>query len=508
MSAVSKLVNLGVSAHFRRSIRMTSINPADQGRRGIILARGRERPDVPDSPLLERVQKWILHHEIEHLHGPKEVDYGADELVVLVVARDGRPYIKSFVEHYRSLGAKHLVFLDNGSVDGTVEALTEYEDVTVLRTKLYFEKYAISMRQYLIERFGRGRWTLTVDQDELFDYPYSDVVSLKALLRYLNDNSYTAVVAQWLDMFSEELLSKATGDEEESLKEVLRFYDLSNIRTQSYETVGDLGNVLANEEIKVLRDGMVHTLFGFRALLTKHPLIFLDDRIKPMDLSEHWVGNARVADFTGVLLHYKNPSHFYEVIQRKVTERHPDMYQRRWDAYFEALNKAPGVAVMPETARELKSVNDLVGTDFAVVSRQYMELVEREGRRKGLGEEATRHRILEAFFSARAEAHAQSQKAGELEQQRRELEQRLKALKQKLDLSERQTEQQQPRRIKELEEQLHDKTRRIEQLRRRLANETRKAESLQRQLASITASKRWRLLDGLNRARKRILQNR
>jgi hypothetical protein len=181
---------------------------------------------VPDSPLLERVQKWILHHEIEHLHGPKEVDYGADELVVLVVARDGRPYIKSFVEHYRSLGAKHLVFLDNGSVDGTVEALTEYEDVTVLRTKLYFEKYAISMRQYLIERFGRGRWTLTVDQDELFDYPYSDVVSLKALLRYLNDNSYTAVVAQWLDMFSEELLSKATGDEEESLKEVLRFYYL------------------------------------------------------------------------------------------------------------------------------------------------------------------------------------------------------------------------------------------------------------------------------------------
>lgn len=48
------------------------------------------------------------------------------------------------------------------------------------------------MKQYLIERFGRGWWTLSVDIDELFKYPCLDVVSLKALLRYLNENSYTA----------------------------------------------------------------------------------------------------------------------------------------------------------------------------------------------------------------------------------------------------------------------------------------------------------------------------
>lgn len=487
---------------------MTAIDPAGQGRRGVTLARGRARPDVPDSPLLEWVQKWILHHNVEHLHGPREVDYAVDELVVLVVARDGRPYIESFVEHYRSLGVKHMVFLDNGSVDGTVEALKEYEDVTVLRTKLHFERYAISMRQYLIERFGRGRWTLTVDQDELFDYPYSDVVSLKAFLRYLNENSYSAVVAQWLDMFSEKLFSRGAGDEDGPLKEVHRFYDLSNIRAQSYETVGDIGNVLANEEIKILRDGMVHTLFGFRALLTKHPLIFLDDKIKPMDLSEHWAGNARVADLTGVLFHYKNPSHFYEVIQRKVKERHPDMYQRRWDAYFEALNDASRVSVLPETARELKSVNDLVGTDFAVVSREYLELVEREERRNGLDEEATRHRLLEAFFNARAEAHAQSRKASELEQLRSELEQQLKALDRKLGENERLPEQPQPRKVKKLQEQLHEKARQLGQLRDRLVTERRKADSLERQLASIKASKSWRLLDRLNRAKESILKRR
>ena len=65
------------------------------------------------------MQKWILHHSLRLVHGPgEEVPYGMDEVIVLAVLRDGRAYVKSFVEHYRSLGAKHLVFLDNGSTCG------------------------------------------------------------------------------------------------------------------------------------------------------------------------------------------------------------------------------------------------------------------------------------------------------------------------------------------------------------------------------------------------------
>src|SRR5215204_5426789 len=130
------------------------------------VGRGRHRLDVPDSPLMERVLRWILEHNVEHVHGPREVDYGIDELVVLVLLRNGRPYIKPFIEHYFSLGVKHIVFLDNGSTDGTV-----------LRSRLPFKKYNITLKQYLVERFGRGRWTLNADIDELFEYPYSDVVS-------------------------------------------------------------------------------------------------------------------------------------------------------------------------------------------------------------------------------------------------------------------------------------------------------------------------------------------
>src|SRR5215218_4136819 len=170
----------------------------------------------------------IPPNSIEHLYGPEEVSYEEDELVLVCLLRDGRPYVKSFIEHHASMGIKHMFFLDNGSTDGTVETLKQYENVSVLHTGLPFKRYEVSLRQYLVERFGQeGRWCLYVDIDELFDYPYSDVVSLGSLLRYLNERSYTAVVAQMLDMFSEEPLSDAPSKEGEPLKEQHRFYDIS-----------------------------------------------------------------------------------------------------------------------------------------------------------------------------------------------------------------------------------------------------------------------------------------
>src|SRR5919107_502073 len=95
-----------------------------------------------------------LESGIRHLHGPEEVKYGLDELIVVCLVRDGQPYLKSFVEHYFSLGVKHIIFLDNGSSDGTVSSARSYENVTVLQTELPFQEYADSLKQYLITRFG------------------------------------------------------------------------------------------------------------------------------------------------------------------------------------------------------------------------------------------------------------------------------------------------------------------------------------------------------------------
>ena len=107
--------------------------------------------------------------------------------------------------------------------------------------------------------------------DELFVYPYMDVVGLRSLLGYLNANSYNAVVTSILDMFPEEPLVDALGDGDEPLRERHRFYDVSDLREEPYESVGDVGNVLSNPDVPILRGGIRRTLFGLNSLLVDLP---------------------------------------------------------------------------------------------------------------------------------------------------------------------------------------------------------------------------------------------
>src|SRR5215217_5630831 len=424
----------------------------------------------------------ILHSSIDHLHGPEEVPYGEDELVVVCLVRDGRPYVKSFVEHYRSLGAKHLFFLDNNSTDGTVEALQNYNNVTVLETMLPYKEYDVLFKQYLVGRFGKkDRWCLCVDIDELFDYPYSDVVGLGSLLGYLTEKSYTAVAAQMLDMFSEEPLSAREGNPDDPLKERHRFYDTSNITRRSNKRRHYRhNNTLESDDIVIFSSGIRGPTFGDkRILLTKHPLVFLDGKVKPLHPGTHWVANARIADITCVLLHYKFlDGYFHKQAAQAVREGQYYNASARYKRYLEVLDKNPSLRVKQESARELRSVNDLVENGFLVVSEEYMMRVYEEEERKEAehnlrGERGGGPEDEAALYRARAQAKAQSLRA-----------QRLK------------------RHLKELREHNH---REVERLSSKLARFRKKNRNLTQQLQSIRASRSVRLLNKLARIRARML---
>jgi len=250
--------------------------------------------------------------------------------------------------------------------------------------------------------------------DELFDYPYSDVVSLKALLGYLNEHRYTAVVCYMLDMFSGKPLSGHEAVEDEPLKERYRYYDLWDVRGRRYP--GDVDNVLDNEQIEVLQGGVQRRVFEVSPLLTKHCLLFLDDKLRPMDLSDHWAGGARVADFTGVLLHYKLSANLHGLVRREMEERRYISRHGKYEKYAKVLEESPAVSIVAETSKELKSVNDLVGTRIASVSERYMRFVESKERGSGrTSEKIWPERLYEAFLNARSQVAADGEKLRELE---------------------------------------------------------------------------------------------
>ena len=455
----------------------------------------------------------IPRSAIEHVHGPEEIPYAEDELVVVCTVRDGRPYVKSFLEHYFSLGVKHVVFLDNGSSDGTVSAARSHENVTILQTELPFQEYADSLKQYLITRFGeKDRWVLCVDIDELFDYPYSDVIGLGSLLGYLKANSYTAVAAQMLDMFPEEPLSGRAGGPDEPLKERHRFYDVSDIRRKSIKEIRhlrndvlrggvrrtvygattlltDRNNTLESYEIEVFSGGIRQTVFGSTVLLTKFPLVFLDGKVKPMNDSEHWVDNAKIADFTCVLYHYKFLDEYFHkqaaqvAIEGQYGPVREGQYGRnpaRYKKYLKVLDSNPALQLKRETARELKSVNDLLEDGFLVLSEEYMMLAADEEEHKrgagrydapGSGPDGSEDEA--AFYRARAQAKVQALRARRLERQ--------------------------------LEDLQKQNRRQVEKLSKALKRVRKKNRNLTQQMRTIEASRSWRLLNELARLRARLV---
>src|SRR5918998_6484685 len=143
--------------------------------------------------------------------------------------------------------------------------------------------------------------------------------------------------------------------------------------------------------------------------------------------------------------------------------------------YLGVLKKNPSLLVKGESARELRSVDDLVDNGFLVVSEGYLTLVyEEEERKKGAdhatlrGEPDAGSEDKAALHRARAEAKARSLQARRLQRRLEKLRERNRREVQKL-------EEQYQRRIEKLRGQYE---RRIERLARRLARTKKKTRAL------------------------------
>nr|WP_269635258.1 sulfotransferase [Rubrobacter radiotolerans] len=444
--------------------------------------------------LFKPARKRILRSEVKLLHGPEQVTYRPDELVVVCLVRDGEPYIEQFVEHYlNDLEARHIVFLDNGSSDGTVELASRYakDGVTVLLSKLPYREYKYLFKQYLHERFGRERWTLYVDADELFDYPYSEAVGLGAFLGYLNRKGYTAVAAQMLDMFPERPLISASVAGTVSLKEEHRFYDISQLWRSSIKNNTHLsGNHVEDHAvIETISGGIRSLLFDVAPKLTKFPLIFSDGRVTPSNNSSHRVDGARIADLSCVLYHYKFLQSFRDHARRAVKEGNYFADSFQYKKYLEVLEKSPELHIKRETSRELDGSDELIERGFLFVSEDYATLADTEERRllnEGPQTE-TPEEIREALLRARQRERRQGQEIGELS-----------------------------RRLEEREREIGRLTRQLRRSERRLRNRenrgggeagdpAREVRELKRQLHEIRTSRSWRLITKLQGIKTRTL---
>ena len=117
-------------------------------------------------------------------------------------SKNAEYFIEEFLRHHLALGVAHVVIVDNGSRDRTVDIARSFDRVSVVRNTLPAKQFECLLRARIARRMVRGGWLLFVDQDELFGFPYGEGRPIGNLIDYLNAQGFTAVVTQMLDMFS------------------------------------------------------------------------------------------------------------------------------------------------------------------------------------------------------------------------------------------------------------------------------------------------------------------
>jgi hypothetical protein len=134
------------------------------------------------------------------------------------------------------------------------------------------------------------------------------------------------------------------------------------------------GNELPDGNVALCFGGIRKTLYGIDPLLTKHSLFRVR---KGLELFPHvhFVNHARLADVSGVLLHYKLVSNACETIrQNRVTCIGTS---KGYSDLLELVTKRPDYRIKREAAVEFRGVDDLVEAGFLFVSDEYRAFVGR-----------------------------------------------------------------------------------------------------------------------------------
>lgn len=247
-----------------------------------------------------------FRQSLTRLHGPARFDTAPGDVIVMTPVLNGAWYLPEFLRHYRGIGARHFVFLDNGSTDATVAMLAAEPEVVVLQSPLPLGPFEREMRQHMARQYGPDRWCLFVDTDEVFEAGQG----LPALTARLTAMGATALVAQMLEMFPAATLAAAAGWDYARVLLDFDHCDLTHITRYGYHAadnplVGLLtANRLLNPAVPYLFGGLRKRVFDEDCCLTKHPLVFAGGGTIPAT-HPHCAGHVTVAPFTALIKHYK-----------------------------------------------------------------------------------------------------------------------------------------------------------------------------------------------------------
>lgn len=98
-----------------------------------------------------------------------------DSPILICVVKNEKVRMEKLFQHYRNLGIFQFAIIDNNSTDGTLELCKKQKDVNLFSVKNeYSSAKRVGWINQILSKYGKNRWYLVVDADELIDYVDSE----------------------------------------------------------------------------------------------------------------------------------------------------------------------------------------------------------------------------------------------------------------------------------------------------------------------------------------------
>lgn len=270
----------------------------------------------------------------------------ADDIMLCATVRDEKLRLPYFLKYYRDLGVEHFLFIDNDSSDGTAEYLSRQKDVSVWHSKGSYRKarFGVDWINWLLMRYARNHWVITVDVDEFFVYPFCDTRPLRALTDWLDAGERRSFGAMLLDMYPKGSIGQVPYRSGQDPMEILSWFDSGNYsitRNPRYKNLWIQGGPRAR------------VFFGDTPdkapALNKVPLVKWDWRYA-YESSTHMV-LPRVLNNTydrqggevasGILLHTKFLPTFDAKVKEEMARNQHYANSKEYASYHQALQEDP-----------------------------------------------------------------------------------------------------------------------------------------------------------------------
>lgn len=126
-----------------------------------------------------------------------------EDILLFSVIRNEHMRLPYFLKYYRDMGISHFLIVDNDSEDGGREYLAAQPDVSLWSTGASYRhaRFGVDWLNWLQQKYGHDHWTLVVDPDELFVYPFCDTRPISALTDWLDGSQIRSFGAMLLDMY-------------------------------------------------------------------------------------------------------------------------------------------------------------------------------------------------------------------------------------------------------------------------------------------------------------------